>query len=174
MILFLCFSFLGLAKNSFFLTSPTKRLLYRLCRVVFQELTRNLMFSTVGLHKTAELLKCEASLPDPKSEVTPMSTPINRKAHSNHTRTVTPIMRTPETPSTSQLRFNDPGTPTQKVSVVFKENYSRDKVVVENCHPRLFSLPLSSAHLFYSEFSRCSFEIVQASHVNVESRYHWH
>ena len=93
------------------------------------------MFSIVGLHKTAQLLKCEASLPDPKSEVTPMSTPINRKTRSNHTSTVTPIMGTPETPSMSQFRFNDPGTPTGKVREVFKENYTRDRVLYRELSP---------------------------------------
>ncbi|XP_015778205.1 PREDICTED: protein VPRBP-like isoform X2 [Acropora digitifera] len=63
-----------------------------------------------GLHKTAELLKGEASLPDLQTEVTPMSTPINIETRFNHTSTVTPIMGTPETPSMSQFQFNDPGT----------------------------------------------------------------
>ena len=84
----------------------------------FQEIKKNLMFSIIGLHKTAELLKGEASLPDLQTEVTPMSTPINRETRFNHTSTVTPIMGTPETPSMSQFQFNDPGT----VSEVFKEN----------------------------------------------------
>ena len=80
------------------------------------------MFSIIGLHKTAQLLKGEASLPDLQTEVTPMSTPINRKTRFHDTSTVTPIMGTPETPSVSQFRFNDPGTPAGKVSEVFKEN----------------------------------------------------
>ena len=101
------------------------------------------MFSIVGLHKTAQLLKCEASLPDPKSEVTPMSPPINRETGFNHTSTVTPIMRTPETPSMSQSRFNDTGTPTGKVSVVFKENYSRDKNVWGTVTPDSSPCPCS-------------------------------
>ncbi|XP_067026012.1 DDB1- and CUL4-associated factor 1-like isoform X1 [Acropora muricata] len=67
-----------------------------------------------GLHETAQVLKREASLPDPKPEVTPMSTPTNRKTRFNHTGTVTPIMSTPETPSLSRFRFGDPGTPTGK------------------------------------------------------------
>ena len=80
------------------------------------------MFSIIGLHKTAQLLKGEASLPDLQTEVTPMSTPMNKKTRFNHTSTVTPIMGTLETPSMSQFQFNGPGTPTGKVSEVFKEN----------------------------------------------------
>ncbi|XP_067026010.1 DDB1- and CUL4-associated factor 1-like isoform X2 [Acropora muricata] len=67
-----------------------------------------------GLHKTAQLLKGEASLPDLQTEVTPMSTPMNKKTRFNHTSTVTPIMGTLETPSMSQFQFNGPGTPTGK------------------------------------------------------------
>lgn len=32
-----------------------------------------------GLHETAEVLRREASLPDPRPEANPMSTPTNRK-----------------------------------------------------------------------------------------------
>ena len=87
------------------------------------------MFSIAGLHETAQVLKREASLPDPRPEVTPMSTPTNRKTRFNHTGTVTPIMSTPETPSLSRFRFGDPGTPTGKVNEAFKENYTSDRVV---------------------------------------------
>ena len=129
MILFLCFSSLGLAKNNFLLTSATECLLHRLCRLFLQELKRNSIFSIVGLDEAAQVLKSTAFLPDPKPEVTPMSTPINRKTRFNHAGTVTPIVRTPETPSMSRFHFSDPGTPTEKVSEVFKENYARDRVV---------------------------------------------
>lgn len=87
------------------------------------------MFSIAGLHETAQVLKREASLPDPKPEVTPMSTPTNRKTRFNHTGTVTPIMSTPETPSLSRFRFGDPGTPTGKVIEAFNENNTRDRIV---------------------------------------------
>ena len=103
------------------------------------------MFSIAGLHETAQVLKHEASLPDPKPEVTPMSTPTNRKTRFNHTGTVTPIMSTPETPSLSRFRFGDPGTPTGKVSEAFEENYTRDRVVA-NSQPRF--LPLLMIVLF--------------------------
>ena len=100
--------------------------LYRLCHVSPQELNRNLMFSMVGLHEAAQVLKRTASLPDPKPEVTPMSTPINRNTRLNHAGTVTPIMRTP---STSRFHFRNPGTPTERVSGVLKENNMKDRVV---------------------------------------------
>ena len=80
------------------------------------------MFSIIGLLEAAEVLKCTASLPDPKPEVTLMSTPINRNSRFDHTGTVTPIMRTPETPNMSRFHCSDPGTSTEKVSEVFKEN----------------------------------------------------
>ena len=112
---------------------------------------RKTMFSIVGLHETAEVLKREASLPDPKPEVTPVSTPINKKTRFNHTGTVTPIMSTPETPSLSRFRFGDPGTPTGKVSEVFKENYTRDRVVWRFVTPD--SSPCSGSLVVY--FSLC-------------------
>ena len=83
------------------------------------------MFSIVGLHEAAQVLKRTASLPDPKPEGTPMSTPINRNTWLNHAGTVTPIVRTPETPNMSRFHCSDPGTPTEKVGEVFKENYKR-------------------------------------------------
>lgn len=67
-----------------------------------------------GLHETAQVLKREASLPDPKPDITPLSTPTNRKIRLNHTTTATPAFTTPETPSLSRFRFSDPGTPTGK------------------------------------------------------------
>ena len=104
--------------------------LYRLCCVFLQELNRNLTFSIiVGLHEPAQVLKRAASLPDPKPEVTPMSTPINRNTWLNHAGTVTPIVRTPETPNMSRIHFSNPGTLTEKVSEVFRENYRKDRVV---------------------------------------------
>ena len=79
------------------------------------------MFSIVGLHEAAQVLKREASLPDPKPEVTPMSTLINRNTRLNHADTVTPIARTPETPNMSRFHCSDPGTPTEKVSEVLRK-----------------------------------------------------
>ncbi|XP_074608970.1 DDB1- and CUL4-associated factor 1-like isoform X1 [Acropora palmata] len=67
-----------------------------------------------GLHEAAQVLKRTASLPDPKPEVTPMSTPINRNTRLNHAGTVTPIVRTLETPNLSRFHCSDPGTPTEE------------------------------------------------------------
>ncbi|KAK2548824.1 DDB1- and CUL4-associated factor 1 [Acropora cervicornis] len=67
-----------------------------------------------GLHEAAQVLKRTASLPDPKPEVTPMSTPINRNTRLNHADTVTPIVRTLETPNLSRFHCSDPGTPTEE------------------------------------------------------------
>ena len=128
MILFLRFSCLGLAKNNFLLTNATE-CLYRLCCLFPQELNRNLMLSIVGLHEPAQVLKRAASLPDPKPEVTPMSSPINRNTRLNHAGTVTPIVRTTETPNISRFHSSNPGTPTEKVSEVFREKYTKDRVV---------------------------------------------
>ena len=114
------FFFPGSAKNNFLLTNATE-CLYRLSRVFLQELKRNMMFSIVGLHESAQVLKREASLPDPKPEVTPMSTPINRNTWLNHADTVTQIARTPRTPNMSRFHCSDPGTPTEKVSEVLRK-----------------------------------------------------
>ena len=87
------------------------------------------MFSIVGLHEAAQVLKRTASLPDPKPEVTPMPTPVNRNTRLNHAGTVTPIVRTLETPNQSRFHCSGPGTPTEEVGEVFKENYTKDRVV---------------------------------------------
>lgn len=87
------------------------------------------MFSIVGLHEAAQVLKRTASLPDPKPEVTRMSTLINRNTRLNHAGTVTPIVRTPETPNMSRFHLSNPGTSTENVNDVFKENYTKDRVV---------------------------------------------
>ncbi|XP_015776035.1 PREDICTED: protein VPRBP-like isoform X3 [Acropora digitifera] len=65
------------------------------------------------LHEAAQVLKRTASLPDPKPEVTPMSTLINTNTRLNHAGTVTPIVRTPETPNMSRFHLSNPGTPTE-------------------------------------------------------------
>ena len=84
----------------------------------------------VGLDETAQVLKCEASLADPKPEGTP---------------------GTPETPSMSRFPFSDPGTPTEKVREVFEENYARDRVVWRT--DTLDSSPCPGSQLVY--FTLC-------------------
>ena len=108
------------------------------------------MFSIVGLHEAAQVLKRTASLPDPKPEVTPMSTPINRNTRLNHAGTVTPIVRTLETPNLSRFHCSDPGTPTEQVGEVLKENYTKDRVVwkTDNLDTYL-SLPWFTARLLW-------------------------
>ncbi|XP_044182519.1 DDB1- and CUL4-associated factor 1-like isoform X2 [Acropora millepora] len=66
-----------------------------------------------GLPEAAQVLKQTASLPDPKPEVTPMSTLINTNTRLNHAGTVIPIVRTPETPNMSRFHLSNPGTPTE-------------------------------------------------------------
>jgi len=70
-----------------------------------------------GLHETADVLRREANLPDPRPDTNPMSTPTNRKVRYNHTSslsTVSSAASTPGTPSLTRYRFNDPGTPVEK------------------------------------------------------------
>jgi len=70
-----------------------------------------------GLNETAQVLRREANLPDPKPEMNQLSTPTNRKVRFNHTSslsTASPSIGTPGTPVLTRYRFGDPGTPTGK------------------------------------------------------------
>lgn len=119
----------------------------------------SLVSLSLGLHETAQVLKREANLPEPKSDATPLSTPTaNRKVRFNHMPTASPIISTPGTPVLSRYRFSDPGTPTGKVS---KVRTSGDERLLTDWREggRRSGLPTLPSHFLEFYFiSFCCFE----------------